>query len=116
MRNEFIPYQQSLDLKELGFNEKCGAHYLGEGEEYLELKWEMYRNDSINTAKLIQAPTYRQAFRFFREKYGYTYSVGKTNIAVVHYGPITQLLQDNDSYETAELEAIKWFVDVAKQH
>ena len=115
MEKEFIPYEQALELKELGFKEKCGAHYLGEGEEYLELKWEIYRNDSINTSKLIQAPLYQQAFRFFREKYEFTYSIGKTNIAVVHYGPTTQLLQDNDSYEAAELAAIKWFIDVAKQ-
>jgi hypothetical protein len=27
----------------------------------------------------------------------------------------TQLLQDNDSYEAAELAAIKWFIGVAKQ-
>jgi len=115
MEKEFLPFKESLELKELGFKEKCAAHYLGDGEEYLELKWEIYRNDSINTSKLIQAPTFSQAFRFFREKYEFTYSIGKTNIAVIHYGPTTQLLQDNDSYEAAELAAIKWFIDVAKQ-
>lgn len=115
MEKEFLPYKESLELKELGFKEKCAAHYLGEGEEYLELKWEIYRNDSINTSKLIQAPTFSQAFRFFRETYEFTYSISKTNIAVIHYGPTTQLLQDNDSYEAAELAAIKWFIDVANQ-
>jgi hypothetical protein len=113
MEKEFIPYEQALELKELGFNEKCAAHYLGEDD--LELKWKIYRNDSINTDKCIQAPTYSQAFRFFREKYDFTYSIGKTNIAVVHYLGTTQLLQNNDSYEAAELAAIKWFIDVAKQ-
>jgi len=58
---------------------------------------------------------WQQAFKFFREKYGFTYSIGNTNIAVVHYLGTTQLLQDNDSYEAAELAAIKWFIDVAKQ-
>jgi len=115
MEKEFIPYEQALELKELGFNEKCAAHYLGEGEEYLELKWLIYRNDSINTAKCIQAPLYQQAFRWFREKYNFRYSIGDTNIAVVHYLGTTQLLQNNDSYEAAELAAIKWFIDVAKQ-
>jgi hypothetical protein len=115
MNKEFIPYEQALELKELGFNEKCAAHYLGEGEEYLELKWLIYRNDSINTAKCLQAPLYQQAFRWFREKYSFTYSIGNTNIAVVHYLGTTQLLQNNESYEAAELAAIKWFIDVAKQ-
>ena len=113
MEKEFIPYKESEELKELGFNEKCAAHYLDEDD--LEHKWEIYRNLSIDTNKCIQAPTYRQAFRFFRDKYNFRYSIGDTNIAVVHYLGTTQLLQDNDSYEAAELAAIKWFIDAAKQ-
>lgn len=115
MEKEFIPYEQALELKELGFNEKCAAHYLGEEDDDIEHKWEIYRNLSIDTNKCIQAPTYRQAFRFFREKYNFRYSIGDTNIAVVHYLGTTQLLQNNDSYEAAELATIKWFIDVAKQ-
>ena len=114
MRQEFIPYQEAFDLKELGFKEKCAAHYLGEEDEYLELKWEIYRNLSINMTYLVQAPTYGQAFRFFRKKYNFRYSIGDTNIAVVHYGT-TQLLQNNDSYEWAELATIKFFIEKAKQ-
>jgi len=88
MKKEFIPYEQARCLVELGFNEECIMSY---------------------------PPLYQQAFRFFREKYDFTYSIGKTNIAVVHYLGTTQLLQDNESYEAAELAAIKWFIDVAKQ-
>jgi hypothetical protein len=113
MKKEFIPYQEAKDLKELGFNEKCAAHYLDEDD--LELKWEIYRNLSINTNNCVQAPTYSQAFRFFREKYEFTYSIGKTNIAVCHYHT-TQLLQDNASYEAAELATIKFFIEEAKTY
>jgi len=114
MEREFLPYQESKDLKELGFNEKCAAHYLGEEDDDIEHKWEIYRNLSIDTNKCVQAPTYRQAFRFFREKYNFRYSIGDTNIAVVHYGT-TQLLQNNASYEDAELATIKFFIEKAKQ-
>jgi hypothetical protein len=119
MKKEFLPYQESKDLKELGFNEKCAAHYLGEEDEDLELKWEIYRNMSINMTNLIQAPTYRQAFRFLREKYDLRYSIGSTNIVVCHT-PVstyhtTQLLQDNASYEDAELATIKFFIEKAQQ-
>lgn len=118
MHKEFLPYQESKDLKELGFNEKCAAHYLGEEDEDLELKWEIYRNLSINTSNLIQAPTYRQAFRFFRDKYNLRYSIGSTNIVVCHT-PVstyhtTQLLQDNVSYEDAELATINFFIEKSK--
>jgi hypothetical protein len=117
MRNEFIPYEQSLELKELGFKEKCAAHYLDEDD--LELKWEIYRNLSFNTDKCIQAPLYQQAFRWFREKYDFRYSIGKTNISVYHI-PVsnyhtTFMLQDNASFEQAELETIKAFIEHAKQ-
>ena len=99
MNKEFIPYEQALELKELGFDIPSVSGY--SYADPLEL--------------LTNAILYQQAFRFFREKYGFTYSIGKTNIAVIHYGPTTQLLQDNESYEAAELAAIKWFIDVAKQ-
>ena len=120
MEKEFLPYQESKDLKELGFNEKCAAHYLGEKDEDLELKWNIYRNMSINMTNLIQAPTYRQAFRFLREKYDLRYSIGSTNIVVCHT-PVndyhtTQLLQDNASYEDAELATIKFFIEKAQYY
>lgn len=96
MNKEFIPYEQALELSELGFDEECFTY-----------------NDN---SKIFRAGVlYQQAFRWFREKYGFTYSIGNTNIAVIHYLGTTQLLQNNDSYEAAELAAIKWFIDVAKQ-
>jgi hypothetical protein len=120
MEKEFLPYQESKDLKELGFNEKCAAHYLGEKDEDLELKWDIYRNMSINMTNLIQAPTYRQAFRFLREKYDLRYSIGSTNIVVCHT-PVstyhtTQLLQNNASYEDAELATIRFFIEKAQYY
>jgi len=112
MEKEFLPYQESLELKELGFNEKCAAHYLDEDD--LELKWKIYRNLSINMTYLVQAPLYQQAFRFFRDKFDFRYSIGNTNISVVHYGT-TQLLQNNATYEDAELATIRFFIEKAKQ-
>ena len=113
MYKEFIPYAQSVELKELGFNEECAAHYLDFDD--LEFKWNKYRNMSINESKLIQAPTYSQAFRFFRDKYNLRYSIGYTNIVVVHFHNTTNLLQDNKSYEDAELACINKFIEIAKQ-
>jgi hypothetical protein len=112
MEKEFLPYQESLELKELGFKEKCAAHYIDEDD--LELKWKIYRNLSINMTYLVQAPLYQQAFRFFRDKFDFRYSIGNTNISVVHYGT-TQLLQNNATYEDAELATIRFFIEKAKQ-
>jgi len=112
MKKEFVPYEQALLLKELGFNEKCAAHYLDEDD--LELKWEIYRNLSFNTDNCVQAPLYQQAFRWFREKFNFRYSIGNTNISVVHYGT-TQLLQNNATYEDAELATIRFFIEKANK-
>jgi len=117
MEKEFIPYHQAVELKLLGFNEKCAAHYLDHDD--LELKWEKYRNLSINESRLVQAPMYQQAFRFFREKYNLRYSIGATNICVYHV-PIknyhtTGMIQDCKSYHEAELKCIDTFIEIAKQ-
>ncbi len=62
MNKEFIPYEQALALKELGFKEECSAHFLDVDD--LELKWKIYRNLSFNTNNCLQAPLYQQAFRW----------------------------------------------------
>ena len=62
MEKEFIPHEQALELKELGFKEECSAHFLDVDD--LELKWKIYRNLSINTNNCLQAPLYQQAFRW----------------------------------------------------
>ena len=108
MNKEFIPYERALELKELGFDELCLFYYTDNESLRIYHQSEIYDD-------LVGAPLYQQAFRWFREKYKFTYSIGKTNIAVIHYDMTTQLLQDNDSYEAAELAAIKWFIGVAKQ-
>jgi hypothetical protein len=116
MNKEFIPHEQALELKELGFKEECAAHYLDVDD--LELKWEIYRNLSFNTNNCLQAPLYQQAFRFFREKYECSYSIGRTNDVVIHI-PInnyttTFVLQKNKTYEEAELECLKKLIELVK--
>jgi hypothetical protein len=132
MNKEFIPYEQAVELKKLGFDERCLTSYANDKDLMsvwnvdTEFECATIMEDEPDTAYVINsvdfknsnwctAPLYQQAFRWFREKYKFTYSIGNTNIAVIHYGPTTQLLQNNDSYEAAELAAIKWFIDVAKQ-
>jgi hypothetical protein len=68
MEKEFIPYQQALDLKELGFDEPCLATH-----GYLDL----YIGSQDGHLK---APTFSQAFRWFREKYGLHSNIISTNM------------------------------------
>ena len=63
MNREFIPYELALELKQLGFNEPCLASYYHAGRK---LDICEYINHGEYT---VLAPTFSQAFKFFREKH-----------------------------------------------
>ena len=73
MEKEFIPYDESLALKELGFDELCICIY--NREKSLRVNVFNNPNDRFKSVRLsynngkIPAPLYQQAFRWFREKY-----------------------------------------------
>jgi hypothetical protein len=72
MNKEFIPYEQSLELKELGFDETCLAYYeLGNFNlKPIPMKDEISSFHSNRNALMIASPLYQQAFRWFRDVHG----------------------------------------------
>lgn len=65
MNKEFIPYEQALALKELGFDEPCFGCFNHQND--IDIWTDInYINGFTDN---IAAPLYQQAFRFFREKY-----------------------------------------------
>jgi hypothetical protein len=80
MNKDFIPYSEALELKQLGFDEVCIYHYKknNEGEHSSHPTFEMLtpfgKNHNILESR-VSAPSYSQAFRFFREKYDLDYSL-----------------------------------------
>jgi hypothetical protein len=63
MNKEFIPYEQALELKELGFDEECLKYWV-----LVSNRYELFRDKLTNDD--VPAPLYQQAFRWFREKHG----------------------------------------------
>jgi hypothetical protein len=133
MNKEFIPYEQALALKKFGFREDCFALY----DESRNNRFEFINNqlafnhakmyyDSKNVYPCILCPTYSQAFRWFREKYGlyhvinmfgdwdkpqYSYIVsGKTMDNPAHMWHY----EDVDSYEEAELACLNKLIEIVK--
>jgi hypothetical protein len=131
MKNEFIPYEQALELKELGFDEPCMAFYEPGNEEVQIVGVEQRYNDpKLLRLKDFCAPLYQQAFRWFREKYN-------LNGILNHY-PNTKLwdfsvhdltwsgkefiehVKKEDrsvkysTYEEAELACLKKLIEIAK--
>lgn len=74
LEKEFIPFEESLALKELGFDEYCLCYYennklrIFEQPEYNEIL--AYReSEYIKGIADCFAPLYQQAFRWFRNKH-----------------------------------------------
>lgn len=72
MNKEFIPYEQALELKELGFDEPCFGYFHPIHNNQLLLST-MFRSYYPNNA-----PLYQQAFRWFRNKHGF---IGIPNVS-----------------------------------
>jgi hypothetical protein len=78
MEKEFIPYEQALALKQLGFDYQCVNYYSHYGNGQVKLNNLVLCSKigvETNRDKGILAPLYQQAFRWFREKYEYYYHI-----------------------------------------
>ena len=118
MEIEFIPYALAVKLKEIGFDEFCFAWYVS--NEYGLEFGKVIQSDLIKDA--VVAPTYSQAFRWFRKNYGlcqiviqntdkdWTYDV--MSITGITYYEILDVL---DEYEEAELECLKKLIEIVKE-
>jgi len=110
MKNEFIPYEQALALKELGFDEECFSFYNAIGEVY---ESEGYYRYSHNAHKdEVIAPLYQQAFRWFREECGLRHFIEYDN---GHYNAVVQssLVYHCDTHEEAELACLKKLIELS---
>jgi len=75
MNKEFVPYEQALTLKELGFDASIfGYYYTLNGKDWKFADDKQYdaldEFYNIGSKFTISAPLKQQAFRWFRDKYG----------------------------------------------
>jgi len=63
MEKEFVPYELALKMKQLGFDKPCFAYY----NKSKKRRFDRYTTSHWPSTCL--APTFSQAFRWFREKY-----------------------------------------------
>jgi len=143
MTKEFIPYEQALALKELEFNEPCFANYtviLEDGIDWFIIPEQgitdktsfgsskNYNSKSFEEEGTISAPTFSQAFRWFREK---NYDVafrkmdyGNDSVFTGYYYTIYKGMEMIDlhgadkrskTYEEAELACLIKLIEIVKQ-
>jgi hypothetical protein len=119
MKTEFIPYEQALEFKELGFDEPCFGWYSNmDGNVFRQGYCETY----LGIENCAKAPLYQQAFRWLREKYNI--------LGIVAYcdddsGKFMSVIDKPDSdidydmnpkttYEEAELACLIRLIEIVK--
>ena len=135
MKKEFISYTQALTLKELGFDEFCFGYYqksavIGDNTILpIQIRNKASNFNDNEYSKMgvpfCSAPTYSQAFRWFREKYGLYSIVDIDSPPITFYYVITKKTQGGigvqaekfniNTYEEAELECLKKLIEIVKQ-
>jgi hypothetical protein len=66
LKKEFVPYEQALALKELGFDELYLGAYYHATKEFTVCDYKVHHARGEHT---VLAPLKQQAFKWFREKY-----------------------------------------------
>ena len=97
MEKEFVPYEQALELKELGFDEICLGYYFNGNTFSISMNNTMFTKNSIINNRpdnVITAPLWQQAFSWCLKKledYNITYWCDES-------GHITYSLTDDCEY------------------
>ena len=123
MEKEFVSYEMALELKELGFNEPCFTYYYNVSGNLrtnisvdVDNGWTYFPNKK----SIILAPTFSQAFRFFREKYrlegaiyrlNFKWASQVFNIEISAYCFKHELFE---KYEEAEINSLQKMIEITK--
>jgi len=113
MEKEFVTYELALRLKALGFDEPCFGAFYDDGKLFIH--W----NDNVDADELFisqekceyydyecLAPTWQQAFRWFRRPENGSYN---------HLDFMYACLKDDSiTYEEAELECLKKLIEIVE--
>jgi hypothetical protein len=113
MNKEFIPYEQALALKELGFDEPCLAKH---DLKHILLRVEECKSqENAQEFDYILAPLKQQAFRWFREKHNLHPSIMYNGIGQYDFtlkGDWSGRIWD--TYEEAEQACLDKLIEICK--
>ena len=126
LEKELVPYQEAFDMKLIGFNETCFGYFKnGQLSDILEL---VKNSEMINANNeiddYIAAPTFSQAFRWFRERYKIQSQPHYVGGDWKHYDVITHNLETGEeiedspmilkTYPEAELACLRKLIEIVK--
>jgi hypothetical protein len=117
---DFTLYPEALELKQLGFDEPCFAFY----DESLyfpnnENQYGTFCNQKLD-ASSCSAPTYSQAFRWFRDKYGLCMVIKPIDDKKLDLGynllKNGLIMNAHLTYEGAELACLRNLIKIVKTY
>ena len=120
VEKEFIPYEEAFALKELGFDEPCFGRFSNEGNLVIAHTEKYIISDGVDRSEFFtQAPTFSQAFRFFRKKYNLVIVIKPIDDKRLELGyNLTKnglIIQACTTYENAELFSVRNLIKIVKQ-
>jgi len=143
MKNEFTPYDRSLKLKQLGFEDECMAYYeisvteveheedgtsgpfgWKKGEVSFEKRFFVNNLKGVDHTNdnwvCVAAPTWRSAFNWFREKYGLSglIEIGTQEYSFIVFDEKTDSRKVtssmNGTYEDVELACLDKLIEIVE--
>jgi hypothetical protein len=130
MTRDFLPYEQAVALRDLGFDEPGLGYYLCRNSAYgiddlsITTEWiDLFPYDSSS----CKAPTFSQAFRWFREKFRlkgevntadmvwstWSFNIELKGSSFFFYSGLTEHNYFN-SYEEAQLACLNKLIEIIK--
>jgi hypothetical protein len=130
MNQDFIPYEEALALKELGFDEPLSFYWEKNIIKPIPMTDEVsgfHINRHSNTKdEWIAAPLYQQAFKWVRDKYnlmGYPiwridntwdFNIQKLEGYSLLSGQLIGMISGINTYEEAQLACLKKLIEIIK--
>ena len=123
---DFTLYPEAFELKQLGFDEPCFAFYQTEYNEDSPIMVDDDKQYSISGFRTCinseipnhytSAPTYSQAFRWFREKYNchHTINLNKKYVGIAYSSVVNFSIDEFNTYEEAELACLRKLIELVK--
>jgi hypothetical protein len=127
MEKEFVPYVESLEIKELGFDKPCLGFFLNTGKFYTTAEYphsiEVHTQNQLGDYNYdsTSAPTWKQAFEFFRDKYKLKFYIREDiwnhwcSVTILEGSEEYTDIEWYGTYEEAELECLKKLIEIVKE-
>jgi hypothetical protein len=137
MEKEFVPYELALRMKQLGFDGSCFAIWSGFDEQNfsitdtIRLYSSGFRINGTQSSKFyindfnslrVAAPTFSQAFRWFREKYDlhhvihqFTFKKGTDEEYLAEVAKADDTFSECRTYEDAEVACLEKLIEIIEE-